>query len=792
MFKKIITTILAVSFIYPQVNLDKFKQLNEDITTPNTYRTAAGYPGHDYWQQEADYDMNLVIDDENQILYGEETITFHNNSPDQLGYLWVQLDQNVRALDSDSYKIQSSGDFGAQRGREKMMVGESIPLNTLQNFYRDFDGGFKIEHVKDALNRDLPYIINKTMMRIDLPRPLRAGEVYKFKIKWWYNINDHIRDGGRSGYEYFEEDDNYIYTIAQFFPRMCMYNDIYGWQNKQFLGRGEFTLIFGDYDVKITVPADHILGATGVLQNSQQVLTKDQITRLEESKTADDPVKIVTNSEALENEKTHSEETKTWHFKADNVRDYAFATSRKYIWDAIGVDVGENTVMAMSYYPNEAEPLWGQYSTKAVAHTVEVYSKYTFDYPYPVAISAHIDRMGMEYPMICFNGYRPEEDGTYSERTKKGLIGVIIHEVGHFWFPMIVNSDERQWTWMDEGLNSFMDDIAGREWDTELFHPSSNTEYIINYMKGDKSNIMPIMTNSESIYQFGANAYGKPTLALNILRDTIMGRELFDYAFKEYSKTWMFKHPTPTDFFRIMENASAVDLDWFWRGWFFSNDHVDLSIESVDWYQLEMDPEAQKSYKKKADNKSQYYSAMLDEKDIESTVTDRDPATRDFYDDYDKNQVTKKDKRQHRDFMDDLSDKESELINQNDHFYSVRFSDNGGIIMPIILEFEYEDGEKEVIEIPVEIWRFNRGEVTKVFKTEKPIKNMTLDPFFQIADVERNNNHWPEKRLPTRFETYKSEGWGGSSNLMQRVRDDAATPDPATPDPATPDVDSTE
>ena len=787
MFKKIITTILAVSFIYPQVNLDKFKQLNEDITTPNTYRTAAGYPGHDYWQQEADYDMNLVIDDENQILYGEETITFHNNSPDQLGYLWVQLDQNVRALDSDSYKIQSSGDFGAQRGREKMMVGESIPLNTLQNFYRDFDGGFKIEHVKDGLNRDLPYIINKTMMRIDLPRPLRAGEVYKFKIKWWYNINDHIRDGGRSGYEYFEEDDNYIYTIAQFFPRMCMYNDIYGWQNKQFLGRGEFTLIFGDYDVKITVPADHILGATGVLQNSQQVLTKDQITRLEESKTADDPVKIVTNSEALENEKTHSEETKTWHFKAENVRDYAFATSRKYIWDAIGVDVGENTVMAMSYYPNEAEPLWGQYSTKSVAHTVEVYSKYTFDYPYPVAISAHIDRMGMEYPMICFNGYRPEEDGTYSERTKKGLIGVIIHEVGHFWFPMIVNSDERQWTWMDEGLNSFMDDIAGREWDTELFHPSSNTEYIINYMKGDKSNIMPIMTNSESIYQFGANAYGKPTLALNILRDTIMGRELFDYAFKEYSKTWMFKHPTPTDFFRIMENASAVDLDWFWRGWFFSNDHVDLSIESVDWYQLEMDPEAQKSYKKKADNKSQYYSAMLDEKDIESTVTDRDPATRDFYDDYDKNQVTKKDKRQHRDFMDDLSDKESELINQNDHFYSVRFSDNGGIIMPIILEFEYEDGEKEVIEIPVEIWRFNRGEVTKVFKTEKPIKNMTLDPFFQIADVERNNNHWPEKRLPTRFETYKSEGWGGSSNLMQRVRDDVATPDPATPD-----VDSTE
>ena len=433
--------------------------------------------------------------------------------------------------------------------------------------------------------------------------------------------------------------------------------------------------------------------------------------------------------------------------------------------------------MAMSYYPNEAEPLWGQYSTKSVAHTVEVYSKHTIDYPYPVAISAHIDRMGMEYPMICFNGYRPEEDGTYSERTKKGLIGVIIHEVGHFWFPMIVNSDERQWTWMDEGLNSFMDDIAGREWDTELFHPSKNTEYIVSYMKGDKSNIMPIMTNSESIYQFGANAYGKPTLALNILRDTIMGRELFDYAFKEYSKTWMFKHPTPTDFFRIMENASAVDLDWFWRGWFFSNDHVDLSIESVDWYQLEMDPEAKKSYDKESDNKDQYYSAMLDEEDIESTVTDRDPATRDFYDNYDKDQITKRDKKEYRDFVDDLSDKERDLVNENDHFYSVKFSDNDGIIMPIILEFEYEDGEKEVVRIPVEIWRFNRGEVTKIFKTEKPIKNMTLDPFFEIADVERNNNHWPEKVQPTRFETFKTSGWGGDKNLMQRVLDDAPSPD---------------
>jgi hypothetical protein len=774
MFRKSLIVLFSLSLVYPQINVDKFKQLNEDITTPNTYRTASGYPGHDYWQPEADYVMKLKLDDKTQRLYGEETITFHNNSPDQLNYLWIQLDQNVRALDSDSYKIQSSGDFGAQRGREKVMLGEQIPLSTLKNYYRDFDGGFKIDHVKDAVNRDLPYIINKTMMRVDVPEPIRAGESYKFKIKWWYNINDHIRDGGRSGYEYFEEDDNYIYTIAQFFPRMCMYNDIYGWQNKQFLGRGEFTLIFGDYDVKITVPADHILGATGELQNSQQVLTREQIARLEEAKTADQPVKIVTNSEALENEKTHSLQTKTWHFKAENVRDYGFATSRKYLWDAIGVDLNGRTVMAMSYFPNEAEPLWGMYSTKAVAHTIDIYSKFTFDYPYPVAISAHINHMGMEYPMICFNGYRPEEDGTYSERTKKGLISVVIHEVGHNYFPMIVNSDERQWTWMDEGLNSFVQYLAEQEWDRDYSSRRGGASSIVNYMKGDKSNIMPIMTNSESIYQFGANAYGKPATALNILRETIMGRELFDFAFKEYSQTWMFKHPTPTDFFRIMENASAVDLDWFWRGWFFGNDHVDISLDSVDWYQLSsMNPEIEKELQKEEKgNSPEYIGRIRNETDVKETVTERDPAARDFYDNYDKDQVTDRDRREYEDFLADLSDEERELVSNNDNFYSVTFSDKGGLIMPIILELEYEDGEKEVIRIPVEIWRFNRGTVTKIFKTEKPVKNMTLDPFLETADTDRGNNYWPEKVEPTRFETFKQGGWDSGKNLMQRVLDD--------------------
>ena len=784
-----------------QINLDRFKQLNEDITTPNTYRTAAGYPGHEYWQVRADYDMKLRIDDNKQRLYGEETVTFYNNSPDALNYLWMELTQNVRALDSDSYKIQSTGDLSAQRGNEKMVIGNTVSSRTLENFYRDFDGGFKIQYVKDEKNKNVPYTINKTMMRIDVPEPIQSGETYTFKIKWWYNINDHIRDGGRSGYEYFEEDDNYIYTIAQFFPRMCMYNDVYGWQNKQFLGRGEFTLIFGDYDVKITVPEDFVVGATGALQNPDEVLSDEQIQRLEKAKKSKEPVLIITEDEALENLATKTSRQKTWHFKAEDVRDYAFATSRRYIWDAMGVKVGDKTVMAMSYYPNEANPLWGQYSTKAVAHTVDFYSKYTFDYPYPVAISAHIDRMGMEYPMVTFNGYRPEEDGTYSEGTKRGLIGVIIHEVGHFWFPMIVNSDERQWTWMDEGLNSFMDDIAGRAWDSELFHPRNNQDYIVRYMRGDKSNIMPIMTNSESIYQFGANAYGKPTLALNILRDTIMGRELFDFAFKEYSKTWMFKHPTPSDFFRIMENASGVDLDWFWRGWFFTNDHVDLSIEEVEWFQLEIDPTKKRAAEKKDKEGKKYYAAMLDEKDIKQTVTDKDPKTRDFYDSYDefaditdgrerrryetmldnadisdemRAKIMEKmsGKSQYEQLLDELSDNERRLAKRNDHFYKIKFKNIGGLVMPLIIEMTFEDGSTEVTRIPVEIWRFNRPEVSKVFKTEKKVVNITLDPFRETADTFRDNNHWPPKNEPTLFDIYKydSTSWYGGSNPMQRAK----------------------
>ena len=545
----------------------KFAQLDIELPTPNEYRNAAGAPGHAYYQQQADYKMTLVLDDINQKLSGTETITYTNNSPDALAYLWLQLDQNLFNENADTKLIEV----------EKMEDFKSVGDISKRFFH--YDGGFKVESITNASGQKMQYFINKTMLRIDLKTPLAPKCSISFTVKWWYNINDRMAVGGRSGFEYFEQDKNYLYTLAQFFPRMCVYSDVTGWQNKQFLGRGEFTLPFGNYDVSITVPSDHIIAATGEIQNSNEVLNAEQRKRFDQAKKSDKPVFIVNQSEAETAEKDKKTTTKTWRFKANNVRDFAFASSRKFIWDAQNVTVGGKNILCMSFYPKEGNPLWERYSTKLVAHTIKTYSKYTVDYPYPVAISVHSKWIGMEYPMICFNGGRPEPDGTYSEGEKYGMWGVIIHEVGLNFFPMIINSDERQWTWMDEGLNTFVQYLTEQEWERGYPSRRGPAHLIADYMRGDQQFISPIMTNSESIFQFGNNAYGKPATGLNILRETIMGRELFDYAFKTYCERWKFKHPSPADFFRSMEDASAVDLDWFWRGWFYGTDPVDIAIK---------------------------------------------------------------------------------------------------------------------------------------------------------------------------------------------------------------------
>ena len=763
---KRIVLILSLAFtsslfaqINQNVNTNKFRQLYQELPTPNTYRTASGAPGHEYYQQIANYDIEVELVDEEQVIKGKERITYVNNSPDQLEYLWLQLDQNMRSINSDSKLIEV----------ERMEDFRSLGAVHRKMF--EFDGGYKIEYVKATNGENMDFAINKTMLRIDLDKPLKPGASISFDLKWWYNINDRMKIGGRSGYEYFEDEDNYLYTIAQWFPRMCVYNDVEGWQNKQFLGRGEFTLPFGDYDVKITVPEDHIVSATGVLQNESNVLTSKQRNRLKEAASKfDKPTLIVTQEEAEENEKEKASGKKTWHYTAENVRDFAFASSRKFIWDVMPVKIGGKTIMAMSYYPKEGNPLWEKYSTEVVAHTLKVYSKYTIDYPYPVAISVHSKSIGMEYPMICFNGGRPEPDGTYSERTKYGMLGVIIHEVGHNFFPMIINSDERQWTWMDEGLNTFVQYLTEQEWERGYPSRRGPAHMIANYMGGDKTYISPIMTNSESIWQFGNNAYGKPATALNILRETVMGRELFDYAFKIYCERWAFKHPTPADFFRTMEDASAVDLDWFWRGWFYTTDHVDISLSRVKWFQLNTgNPDVEKAFQKEQDeNADVHIGEIRNEKEVKETMTEKKPELNDFYNKRDIYKVDALDYEEYEELKSKLSDKDIELLNSEKHFYELQFENIGGLVMPLIIEVTFADESTEVIRIPAEIWKMDNYHVSKVFIFDKEVKSFQLDPFLETADTDLSNNSWPKRVHPSKFNLFRENRT--QENPMQRQR----------------------
>jgi hypothetical protein len=742
----IISIINFSNFFGQHTNENKFRQLYDQLATPNIYRTAAGSPGHKYYQNNAHYIMDITLNDKEQKITGSESITYVNNSPDALEYLWIQLDQNVRAKSSDTYKV-STGDIN------------SIGSKSIKKIFPEFEGGFNITSVTDNNNKNISYIINKTMMRINLDKPLISGSSFELKIDWWYNVNERSKVGGRSGYEYFKKDDNYLYTIAQFFPRMCVYNDVEGWQNKQFLGNGEFTLPFGNYQVTITVPANHIVSATGELTNEKEILSEKQLERLEKAKnTFDKPVFIVNEKEAIKNEKSKVKSMKTWRFKADNVRDFGWASSKKFIWDAMNVKQETKNVMAMSFYPKEGNPLWEQYSTKAVAHTLKTYSKYTFDYPYPVAISIHSKSIGMEYPMICFNGGRPDKDGTYSERTKYGMISVIIHEVGHNYFPMIVNSDERQWTWMDEGLNTFLQFLSEKDWDYNYPSRRGPAYKIVDYMKGDRSTISPIMTNSESIHQFGNNAYGKPATALNILRETIMGRELFDYAFKTYSKRWMFKHPTPDDFFRTMEDASAVDLDWFWRGWFFTNEQVDISLDKVIPYKINgKNPTVNKAVLKEKSDKIKANDISNQRNKETTTYLETDSKLADFYNSYDRFEVTDKEKKKYKKFSDNLSTQNKSLINSNYYFYELSFSNKGGLVMPLILQFKFSDGTSTIQRIPAEIWRTNNYNIQKVFGFEKEVESITLDPFLETADTDLNNNSWPMVYHPSTFEIFKDK-----------------------------------
>ncbi|MFM8913014.1 MAG: M1 family metallopeptidase [Flammeovirgaceae bacterium] len=713
----------------------KFEQLDQTLPTPNSYRTASGAPGPNYWQQRADYDIDVEINDETQLLTGKETITYYNNAPEVLRFLWLQLDQNNLSNGNMTDKTETS------------RVRDSIPVKffPLASDTYGYDGGFKITAVKDAATgKALQFVINYTMLRIDLPTPMKTGDKYSFVIEWNYNEKDRMKFGERGGYEFFPEDGNYLYTEAQWFPRMCVFDDYEGWQNKQFIGQGEYALVFGNYRVRITVPSDHIVGATGVLQNPKAVLTKEQLDRFEKAKkTFDQPVFVVTEEEVRKKEKERSKKKSTWDFAAENVRDFAFVTSRKFVWDAMAVKVNDKTPLAQSLYPKEGNPLWAKESTMAIKNTLEVYSARTFDYPYPTAYSVHTANQGMEYPMICFNGGRPKPDGTFSQRTYEGMVGVIIHEVGHNFFPMIVNSDERQWSWMDEGLNSFLEREVIRERYPNVNISWGSPKGMSGYMRGDKNIMRPIMWQSDNIpgQDFGPNAYGKPAAALTLLRETVMGPELFDKAFKEYAQRWAFKHPKPADFFRTMEDASAVDLDWFWRGWFYTVDNVDVELDEVQWFKV-------RSEQKDLENKN------VKAKQGDLAAKPKDKAT-DFSSGPQEITMVNTDDRMYGEFKNKINDGDVRKKLGDKNLYEITLKNKGGLVTPVIIEWTYKDGTKEIEKIPAEIWRINENEVKKVFLKEKEVTNIVIDPDGATADTNLNDNVFPKKPAESKFDQLK-------------------------------------
>ena len=738
---------------------DPFYPIDSWWATPGETRLASGAPGPDYWQQRADYVIDVTLDDDRQKISGRESVQYFNQSAHTLRYIWFQLDQNL-------YRPDSEGLLGSPApGLEGR-----VPFATLRSILarESFQGGFDISEVTDGEGVPLPYKILGTAMRVDLPVPLASGASTEIRIAFDYRVLDAKLIFGRGGYEFFEKDNNYIYEIAQWYPRVAAYTDYSGWQHEPYVGHGEFTLEFGNFVVRITAPADMVVAATGELKNPLAVLSLAQRNRLADAAVADKPLFIVTPDEAKANQSrssvTDRSTTKTWEFSATNVRDFAFAASRKFIWDAVGHNIGGQRVMAMSYYPIEAEPLWSKYSTAAITHTLDVYSRFTFDYPYPVAISVNGPVFGMEYPMICFNGPRPEADGTYSKATKYGLISVIIHEVGHNWFPMIVNSDERRWTWMDEGLNTFLQYLAEQEWETDYPSTRGEPENITAFMRSTEQR--PVMTQSESLLQFGNVAYAKPATALNLLRETILGREVFDFAFKEYARRWKFKRPMPEDFFRTIEDASGVDLDWFWRGWFYSTDHVDVGISNVKLYQIDTsDPDENAEYKRSEKDKKPKSLSVQRNASLTKRV-DLEPGLKDFYNDYDELQVSEDDRKTFRKFIDGLNAEERKLIKRKTNFYVITLQNLGGLVTPIPLTIRYDDATSETIRIPAAIWRKDPRSVNKLVITEKNIQQLEIDAQLETADANADNDHWPAKLVPSRFKLFKDEI---SKNPMQKA-----------------------
>ncbi len=519
-------------------------------------RSANGAPNVGYWQNRADYQITSSLNDITHQVTGSVTITYKNNSPHTLPFLWLQLDQNLFNKDS--------------RGQARMPVDSRSRYGDAKS---GFNGGYIISKVQ--LNETAAnYIITDTRMQIRLPKPMNAGgDVIKIKIDYSFTIPEYGAD--RCGI--LKTKNGEIFAVAQWYPRMCVFDEVQGWNTLPYLGPSEFYLEYGDFDITITAPASHIVVASGELQNPAEVLTPTQNTRLAKAKKSDKTVVIRSEAEVTDPSSRPKGTTLTWHYKITNARDISWASSRAFIWDAAKINLpSEKTSLAMSVYPAESNgaKAWGR-ATEYTKKSIENYSKRWFEFPYPAATNVASNVGGMEYPGIVFCGWKATEDQ---------LFGVTDHEFGHTWFPMIVGSNERKYGWMDEGFNTFINTISDDDFNNgEYKQDAKNMESMAYYMFNPNSEAILNTPDAMKEANIGTTLYFKPGYGLELLRNEILGPDRFDYAFKTYIRRWAYKHPTPWDFFKTMDNASGEDLSWFWKGWFIENFKLDQAIESVKY-----------------------------------------------------------------------------------------------------------------------------------------------------------------------------------------------------------------
>lgn len=624
--------------------------------TPNAYRSASGVPGHAYWQQRVNYRIAARLDEDSREVRGRADITYTNNSPDTLSYLWLLLDQNI-------YRGNSLSEMSVTTDGKPVTEKDSARARR----YREWQGGFHDLRVTNNQGRPLTFFIYDTLMRVDLAQPIGPGKQVRLAVEWRLPLVETRLADARDGYECVAPaEGGCIFQVAAWYPRLAAYSDYEGWHTQPFLGAGEFALEFGDYDVSLTVPDDHVVAATGELVNQADVLDPTRRARLQAARDADDPIHIITPEEARVAQRGRPGGDRTWHFRAGNVRDFAFASSRRFAWDALGVaqdDAERPLVLAMSYYPPEANPLWQEHSTRSIAHAIRVYGQSLFPYPYPVAMAVNGPVDGMEYPMIIFNAARAAS-ARPTQREIDYLVEINIHEIGHMWFPMIINSDEREWSWMDEGLNSFVQYHAEQRWRAD--YPSrfgGDHRRMAGILRAPE--LQSLMTQPDRQTRHFSTTYSRPATALNLLRGLVLGPERFDGALAEYARRWRYKRPTPPDFFRTMEEASGVELDWFWRAWFYGSGHVDVALETLHRLQAPQDAPA---------------------------------------------------------------------------FYQFTFRNVGGMVTPVVLRLDFEDGGHEKVRIPVEVWRLNPKRADWRFASERRIIAARIDPDREMADADTSNN----------------------------------------------------